>query len=99
VDAGTHVIQVRLAERTPARQEVTAVAGGEMNVELKISGNCAQGAGLGGATCGVNGTSEPDALGGIVAGALTSTGYTSPSGLTALDGTPLAPERNDYVSG
>jgi len=61
-----------------------SAGGGEIN-----SGwGCSVGAGLGGATAGANGLTQPDALGGTGGGTLTSTGYTPPSGVTALDGTP-----------
>ena len=37
VDAGTRVIDARIADHAPTRQEITIVAGGELSVELKIA--------------------------------------------------------------
>jgi len=38
VDAGTRVIDARIAEHTPTRREITVLAGDEVNVDLKFAG-------------------------------------------------------------
>ncbi|HKO51969.1 MAG TPA: PEGA domain-containing protein, partial [Polyangiaceae bacterium] len=38
VDVGSHVVEARLVDHAPTRQEVTVAAGSEQNVELKFTG-------------------------------------------------------------